>query len=182
MTENTEYKIRLTPVVERFILHWGEMGGRWGVNRSVAQIHGLLFLSAKPLNADDISEILSIARSNVSNSLKELQNWGLVKTIHVMGERKDHYEALKDVQETFNVIVEGRKRREIDPTLSLLRDLSIEMESQKRSDGHVKKQINEMLSFVDEMSSWYEDVKRLPNERLMKIVRMGSKVMKFLKI
>ena len=174
--------MKLDPVVEKFILHWGEMGNRWGVNRSVAQIHGLLFLSEKPLNADEISEKLTIARSNVSNSLKELQNWGLVKTVHVMGERKDHFEALKDIQETFNVIVEGRKRREIDPTLSLLRDLSIEMENQKTTDKHVKSQINDMLKFVDEMSAWYEDVKKLPNETLMKIARMGSKVMRFLKI
>ncbi len=174
--------MKLTPVVERFILHWGEMGGRWGVNRSVAQIHGLLFLSPNPMNADEISEVLSIARSNVSNSIKELQSWGLVKPVHVMGERKEHFEALKDVQQTFNVIVEERKKREIDPTLTLLRDLSIELENQKNADPHIKKQINSMLGFVDDLAGWYEDVKKLPNDVLMRLVKMGSKVIKLLKL
>lgn len=174
--------MKLTPAVERFILHWGEMGGRWGVNRSVAQIHGLLFLSAEPMNADEISEVLSIARSNVSNSIKELQSWGLVKPVHVMGERKEHFEALKDVQQTFNVIVEERKKREIDPTLTLLRDLSIELENQNDADPHVKQQVNSMLGFVDDLAGWYEDVKKLPDDVLMKLVRMGSKVIKFLKL
>jgi DNA-binding transcriptional regulator GbsR (MarR family) len=170
----------MTPIVERFVLHWGEMGSRWGVNRSVAQIHGLLYLMKKPLTADEICRELNIARSNVSNSLKELQSLGLVHKAHVIGDRRDHFTALKDVQETFNAIVESRKKREIDPTLSLLRHLADEADREKGTDPHVKQQVDNMLQFVDQMSDWYEDVKRIPNETLMKIVGMGSKIIRLL--
>lgn len=170
----------MTPIVERFVLHWGEMGSRWGVNRSVAQIHGLLFLTKKPMTADEICDELTIARSNVSNSLKELQSLGLVHKAHVIGDRRDHFSALKDVQETFNAIVESRKKREIDPTLSILRHLMDEADSEKTTDPHVKQQIGNMLQFVDQMSDWYEDVKKVPNETLMKMIKMGSKIIRFI--
>src|SRR5205823_649069 len=110
----------LSPVQQKFILHWGEMGARWGINRTVAQIHALLFISPAPLTADDIVDALSVARSNVSTSLKELQGWGIVRVVHVMGDRRDHFESLKDVFEMFRIIVDERKKREIDPTLALL--------------------------------------------------------------
>src|SRR5438067_9937927 len=116
--------MELTPVAQRFILHWGEMGSRWGINRTVAQIHALLFLSPRPLNAEEIAETLGVARSNVSNSLKELQNWGIVRVTHVMGDRRDHFESMKDVWEMFRVILDERKKRESDPTLHLLKELS----------------------------------------------------------
>jgi DNA-binding transcriptional regulator GbsR (MarR family) len=170
----------MTPIIEKFVLHWGEMGSRWGVNRSVSQIHGLLFLSKKPMTAEQICEELTIARSNVSNSLKELQALGLVHKAHVMGDRRDHFTALKDVQETFNVIVEARKKREIDPTLTVLRDLADEADREKTTDPHVKQQIDDMLQFVDRMTDWYEDVKKVPNETLMKMVNMGSKIIRFI--
>ncbi len=170
----------MTPIVEKFVLHWGEMGSRWGVNRSVSQIHGLLYLTRKPMTAEQICEELNIARSNVSNSLKELQSLGLVHKAHVIGDRRDHFSALKDVQETFNVIVESRKQREIDPTLSILRDLSDEAAREKQTDPHVKQQIGNMLTFVDQMSDWYEDVKKVPNETLMKMVKMGSKIIRLI--
>ncbi|MCP4936568.1 MAG: ArsR family transcriptional regulator [bacterium] len=170
----------MTPIVEKFVLHWGEMGSRWGVNRSVSQIHGLLYLARKPMTAEQICEELNIARSNVSNSLKELQGLGLVHKAHVIGDRRDHFRALKDVQETFNVIVESRKQREIDPTLSILRDLSEEAAREKQTDPHVKQQIGDMLTFVDQMSDWYEDVKKVPNETLMKMVNMGSKIIRLI--
>src|SRR6185369_14581401 len=112
----------LTAVMQRYILHWGEMGQRWGVNRSVAQIHALLYLSDKPLAADEIAERLEIARSNISTSLRELQGWGIARVVHVMGDRRDHYETLGDVWEMFSIITEERKKREIDPTLALLRE------------------------------------------------------------
>src|SRR5687767_4428289 len=118
----------LTPIQTRFILHWGEMGTRWGVNRTVAQIHALLFISPKPLHAEDIAETLSVARSNVSTSLKELQGWGIVRVVHVMGDRRDHFESIKDVWELYQVIIAERKRREIDPTLALLRECVAESE------------------------------------------------------
>ena len=168
----------MTPIVEKFVLHWGEMGSRWGVNRSVSQIHGLLYLAPKPMTAEQICEELDIARSNVSNSLKELQSLGLVHKTHVLGDRRDHFSALKDVQETFNVIVESRKKREIDPTLSILRDLADEASRAEKTDPHVRQQIGNMLLFVDQMSDWYEDVKKVPNETLMKMVKMGSKIIR----
>src|SRR5215217_796478 len=114
----------LTPIQQKFILHWGEMGQRWGINRTVGQIHALLYLSPRPLNAEEIATTLGVARSNVSNSLKELQNWGIVRVTHVMGDRRDHFESMKDVWEMFRIILDERKKRETDPTLHLLRELS----------------------------------------------------------
>ena len=118
----------LAPTIQKYILHWGEMGTRWGVNRTVAQIHALLFLSNQPLPAEEIAETLAVARSNVSNSLKELQSWGLVRITHIAGDRRDHFVALQDVWEIFRVIVEERKKREIDPTLTVLRECALEAE------------------------------------------------------
>src|SRR5436190_8580155 len=112
----------LAPIARKFILHWGEMGVRWGINRTMAQIHALLYLSPSPLNAEEICDTLGVARSNVSNSLRELQNWGIVKVVHVMGDRRDHFESMKDVWEMFRQVLDERKRREIDPTLALLRE------------------------------------------------------------
>src|SRR6478609_7268499 len=124
----------LNPVQQKFILHWGEMGTRWGINRTVAQIHALLYISPKPLNADDIVQTLSVARSNVSNSLKELQSWGIVKLVHVMGDKRDHFESMRDVWEMFRVVLDERKKREIDPTLAILRDCIVEAEKDKETD------------------------------------------------
>src|ERR1700752_3053029 len=123
----------LTPVQEKFILHWGEMGTRWGINRPVAQIHALLYISPAPLNAEDIANTLKVARSNVSTSLKELQGWGIVKLVHVMGDKRDHFESMKDVWEMFRMVLDERKRREIDPTLAMLRECLAEADEQKDS-------------------------------------------------
>jgi DNA-binding transcriptional regulator GbsR (MarR family) len=169
--------MQLTPAMERFILHWGEMGTRWGINRSVAQIHALLYLSPKPLNAEEIADTLALARSNVSTSLKELQTWGLVKITHVVvGDRRDYFEALKDVQDMFNLVVEGRRQREIDPTLTLLRDLSVEAET----DAEVKKRICDMLEFLETMTNWYDKLRKLPNPTLMQLVKLGDSVVRLL--
>src|SRR6058998_1074084 len=119
--------MELTPVMQKFILHWGEMGTRWGINRTVAQIHALLYLSRKPLHAEEIARTLSVARSNVSTSLRELQSWGIVRIVHVLGDRRDHFESLKDVWEMFRIILEERKRREIDPTLRVLQECVTEL-------------------------------------------------------
>src|SRR4030088_550954 len=113
---------KLSPVQQKFILHWGEMGTRWGINRTVAQIHALLFVSPKPLNAEDIAETLQVARSNVSTSLRELQGWGIVKLVHVLGDKRDHFESIKDVWDMFRVVLDERKKREIDPTVALLEE------------------------------------------------------------
>src|ERR1700748_2142446 len=112
----------LAPVQQKFILHWGEMGTKWGINRTVAQIHALLYISPKPLHAEEIVEILNVARSNVSTSLKELQGWGIVKMVHVLGDKRDHFESMKDVWEMFRIVLDERKRREIDPTVAMLRE------------------------------------------------------------
>src|SRR2546422_7710732 len=118
MTDKT--RTPLTPIQQKFILHWGEMGTRWGINRTVAQIHALLFLSPRPMHAEEIATTLGVARSNVSTSLKELQSWGIVKLVHVLGDKRDHFESMKEVWEMFRVVLDERKRREIDPTLAVL--------------------------------------------------------------
>lgn len=171
--------MQLTPVMERYVVHWGEMGTRWGVNRSIAQIHALLYLSPQPLTAEEIADTLSIARSNVSTSLRELQAFGLVRLTHVLGDRRDHFEALKDNWEMLMLIVEERKRREIDPTLALLRECVAEAEADKTTDPEVKARIERMLTFMDTLTSWYEQVKNLPKPTLVTLMKMGSKVARF---
>lgn len=169
----------MQPVMEKFILHWGEMGARWGINRTVAQIHALLYLSGKPMHAEDISETLSVARSNVSNSLRELQNWGLVRVVHVMGDRRDHFETLKDVWEMFRIIVEERKRREIDPTIEVLRDCVKMAERDPRGDKEQERALRAMLDFFETADRAYEQYKSLPPGAIGQMARMGSKIRKF---
>ena len=126
---------KLGSVQQKFVLHWGEMGTRWGINRTGAQIHALLFISPRPLHAEEIAETLAVARSNVSTSLRELQGWGIVKLVHVMGDKRDHFESMKDVWEMFRVVLDERKRREIDPTLNMLRSCIAEAEKEKGTDN-----------------------------------------------
>lgn len=171
--------MKLTPAMERYVLHWGEMGARWGVNRSVAQIHALLYLTPKPITAEEISETLSIARSNVSTSLKELASWDLVDRVHVMGDRRERFAAEHDTWETLIRVVEGRKRREIDPTLTMLRDCAIEAANDGETDAEVRARIDSMLEFLETLSVWYEQVNKLPRNTLLALVRMGAKVARF---
>ena len=168
--------VALSPARQKFILHWGEMGPKWGVNRSVAQIHALLFLSKEPLTAEAIADALSLARSNVSTSLKELLGWRIVRLVHVMGDRRDHFESLQDVWEMFQIVLDERKRREIDPTTRILRECI----EQVGSDAHVKARLEAMLGFFETMSSWYQQVRRLPKGAMMRFVKMGRKVQKLL--
>lgn len=170
----------LSPVTKKFVLHWGEMGTRWGINRTVAQIHALLYLAERPLNAEEITDTLSVARSNVSNSLKELQNWGIVKITHVMGDRRDHFESLTDVWEMFQIVLDERKRREIDPTLALLDDCLAEAKTSRRDETHVVKRIEAMKDFFETTSRWYADLRRLPTGAVVKFVKMGSRLRKLL--
>jgi DNA-binding transcriptional regulator GbsR (MarR family) len=172
--------MNLTPVMEKYILHWGEMGTRWGVNRTVAQIHALLYLSSKPLPAEEIADTLGVARSNVSTSLKELQSWGLVKLVHVMGDRRDHFEALTDLWDSFFAIAEGRKRRELDPTLTVLRNCALECGEDEDTDPEIKRRIEETAKFMETLLAWYEQIKRLPRPVLVRIVKMGGKLEKLL--
>ena len=170
----------LSPVTQKFILHWGEMGTRWGINRTVAQIHALLYLSPRPLHAEEIAETLGVARSNVSNSLKELQQWQIVRMAHVMGDRRDHFESMKDVWEMFRIVLDERKRRETDPTLNLLRECVAEMDKSGDKDTYVKARLNDMLSFFELMTQWYEKTRRIPTPAVVRLVKMGDKVLKML--
>ena len=173
--------IQLPPVSLKFILHWGEMGSRWGVNRSVAQIHALLFLSDRPLTAEEISETLAIARSNVSNSLKELSSLNLIKTLHQMGDRRDYFETSKDVWDLFRTIVNERKLREFDPTLQLLEEClqhdKIELESKA-----ARQRIKDTHELMDALSGWTEQMLRLDNSMLTKILKLGGRIKAMLNI
>lgn len=171
--------VTLTPAMQKFILHWGEMGDRWGINRSVAQIHALLYLSAKPLTAEDLAETLEMARSNVSNSLKELLGWGLIKPVPVMGDRRDHYESLTDVWEMFFVVLDERRKREVAPTIRILEECSSLASSPKES-AEVRKRIDGMLDFLKTSDSWYGQMRKLPREAIVGFMRMGGKVKKLL--
>ena len=173
---------KLSPVQQKFILHWGEMGTRWGINRTVAQIHALLFISQKPLNAEEISDALAVARSNVSNSLKELQGWGIVKRIHVMGDSRDHFESMKDVWEMFRVVLDERKKREIDPTERLLRECIAEAEKDKETDEYTEQKLRELAEFFDTTTAWYGQIRHWPTGALTKFVKAGDKIRKLLGI
>ncbi len=171
----------LTPVMQKFILHWGEMGTRWGINRTVAQIHALLYISPKPLTAEDIAQTLDVARSNVSTSLRELQNWGIVKVVHVLGDRRDHYESLKDVWQMFQIILDERKKREIDPTLDVLRDCVDQVARLPETEpegAHAK--LANLLEFLEASSTWYTQIRKLPAGKAFKVMRMGKKLRKAL--
>jgi len=170
--------MKLTPTVQRCILHWGEMAGRWGVSRSVAQIHALLYLAPQPLMAEEIAETLAIARSNVSVSLKELQQWDLVSVTHVLGDRRDYFQARKDIWEVLAMIMDGRKKREIDPTVATLRECVAEGKRDHETPDDVKERIVTMLEFIEEVSGWYEQIRTMPRPTLLKLMRMGSKVAK----
>ncbi len=169
----------LPDFAQHFILHWGEMGTKWGINRTVAQIHALLFISEQPLNAEEICDRLGVARSNVSNSLKELQNWGIVKVVHLPGDRRDHFESIKDVYELFRIITAERKRREIDPTLTRLRACAREVgDSEEPADAYAKGQLEELLGFFELVSDFYDKMNRLPTKSAVNAIRMGDKIAK----
>jgi DNA-binding transcriptional regulator GbsR (MarR family) len=171
--------VQLSPVMKKFILHWGEMGARWGINRTVAQVHALLYISPEPLNAEDIAETLSVARSNVSTSLRELQSWGIVRVVHVLGDRRDYFESMKDVWEMFQTILRERKRREVDPTLAALRQC---VEETDEADTHSRERLLALLEFLETMMTFYEQARSLPPGTLIKLVKSGDKVRKLLGI
>jgi DNA-binding transcriptional regulator GbsR (MarR family) len=170
--------MHLTDTMQRYIVHWGEMGSRWGMNRSVAQIHALLYLAEKPLNADEIGETLGIARSNVSTGLKELMAWELVQVTHELGDRRDFFTAQHDTWEVIRVIMEGRKRREIDPTLVALRECAAQLEKDRETPAAVRERILTQLEFLETLTRWYDSVKRLPRKTLLKMMRMGERIAK----
>ncbi len=171
---------KLSAAEQKFILHWGEMGTKWGINRTVAQIHALLYISPKPLNAEEISETLSVARSNVSNSLKELQGWRIVKLVHVMGDKRDHFEALADVWETFRIVLEERKKREIDPTLAILRECIERVEEDSTTGKYAAQRLRELTGFFETTTTWYQQISRWPTATLTKFLKLGDKIQSFL--
>jgi DNA-binding transcriptional regulator GbsR (MarR family) len=171
-----DFMATLDPITEKFVLHWGEMGTRWGVNRTVAQIHALLYLSPKPMNAEEIASTLSIARSNVSTSLRELESWGIVKAIHLLGDRREHYMAPKDVWEMARTIMDERKRREIDPTVSLLRECLNDLEGKGASETEKRERLEAMLSFVEMITSLYSQISALPTGAIRGLLSAQGKV------
>ncbi len=169
----------MPPAVERFVLHWGEMGNTWGVNRSIAQIHALLYIAEKPLTAEDIAARLGIARSNVSNSLRELLAWKLIRRVHVLGDRRDHYEAEADLFEMVRRIATGRKEREIDPTIAMLRDCVRDAETDKRIPLHARERLGDLLEFMETVDKGFDEIIRLPSATLMRLLKMGGAVARF---
>jgi DNA-binding transcriptional regulator GbsR (MarR family) len=168
----------LSPVQQRFILHWGEMGTRWGINRTVAQIHALLYMSPRPLHAEEITQLLQVARSNVSTSLKELQGWGIVRLVHVMGDKRDHFESMHDVWELFRVVLDERKKREIDPTLAMLRECIAEAEADAATDEYTENKLRDLHGFFETTMRWYETVRAWPTSVLIRFMKLGNKALK----
>ena len=169
----------LTHTLSRFVLHWGEMGARWGVNRSVAQIHALLYLLGRPLPADEISETLAIARSNVSTSLRELQSWSLVKLVHLQEDRRDHYETSSHVWELMRTIARERQRREIAPTMVVLRDLLADP-ALAVEPAAVKRRLEDTLELLDTLTAWGEEMLKLDTETLTRVLKMGARIKKLI--
>jgi DNA-binding transcriptional regulator GbsR (MarR family) len=171
---------KLTPLMKNFILHWGEMGSTWGLNRTMAQIYAMLYISPEPLNAEEISETLSIARSTVSTGLRELQGWGVIRVVHQLGDRRDHYESMKDVWETFRMILNERKRREIDPALDLLRESVEEAQTGPEESQYSLERLTEMLEFFETITAAYEQVDQMPTQALKRMARMGESFSKLM--
>ena len=179
MTEINEKSAQLAPTLQRFVLHWGEMGTTWGVNRSVAQIHALLYLSDFPLTAEDIADQLGMARSNVSTSLRELIAWNLIRRVHTMGDRRDHYEAEADMFEMVRRIALGRKSREIDPALAVLRGCVSDAKSDAAVSPSVRKRLAAMLDFTETVDRSFTEIMSLPAHTLMALIRMGGTIARF---
>ena len=172
----------LTAAEQRFVLHWGEMGTRWGINRTVAQIHALLYIAPKPLHAEAITLMLDVARSNVSNSLKELQGWGIVRLVHILGDKRDHFESVPDVWEMFRIVLDERKKREIDPTLAVLRACLSEAGSDRKTSPHTRKRLTELAGFFETTTGWYEQLRKWPTSVLVKFFKLGDKALKLLNL
>lgn len=173
--------MNLPPLIQTFVLHFGEMGSRWGINRTVGQIYALLFLSSEPLNAEDIVERLGVSRSNVSMGLKELQSWNLVRLQHKPGDRRDYFSTPDDIWQIVRTLVEERKKREIDPTQSLLREVLMQKPGTPE-ERHAQDRMREMHDLFELLTGWYDDVQRLETERLVQLLTLGSKVQKILEM
>lgn len=171
----------LTPAAKRFILHWGEMGSRWGVNRTVGQIHALLYLSAEPLNAEEIAATLSVARSNVSTSLRELQAWGIVKVVHVLGDRRDYFESIQDVWELFRTIMAARFQREIEPTLAVLETLVDEVDGKGSEEPQIRERLENLYEFFKTLDTWRRQMLDMSPREIRRAAKIGGKVRRLLR-
>lgn len=171
--------MKLSMLQQEFVLHFGEMGSRWGINRTVGQIYALLFLSDQPLNAEEITDRLGFSRSNVSMGLKELQSWNLVRLQHLPDDRRDYFATPADLWEIVRILVEERKKREIDPTLTKLRALEMERPTSQQ-DAFAHGRISELRELIELLTSWYDDMNRLETERLVQLLKLGSKIQSFL--
>jgi DNA-binding transcriptional regulator GbsR (MarR family) len=180
MTEITDSFVALPPAVRRFVLHWGEMGQAWGVNRSIGQVHALLYLSERPMTAEAIADTLAIARSNVSTSIRELQGWGLVRRVHVIGDRRDHFEAEADVWEMVRRIAQGRKAREFDPAVEMLAICKREADEDPALGPVVRRRIDEMVEFTSLVNRWAQDMRDVPRAQLSALMRLGGAIVKLL--
>ena len=180
MTEITGTTEQLRPAVRRFVLQWGDMGGRWGVNRSVSQIQALLYLSERPLTAEEIADSLAMARSNVSNSIRELEAWSLIRRVPVMGDRREFFEADADVWSIAAKIAAGRKQREIDPAVAALTLCMTEAEGDARLHPVARKRLAEMLDFTRTSAAWFDQMSAVPRPKLMALIRLGAKIINFL--
>ena len=180
MTEITDKPAALAPALERFILHWGDMGGQWGVNRSVSQIHALLYLSERPLTAEEIAETLGLARSNVSNSIKELASWNLIRRVPVRGDRREHFEAEADVWELFTRIAAGRKEREIDPAVAALKSCVLAADADARVHPVARQRLKDMLVFVENLETWYAQMLTVPKSKIAGLIRLGTRIVNLL--
>lgn len=173
--------MKLTPITEAFVLHFGEMGSRWGISRTVGQIYALLFVSERPLPADEIAEVLNFSRSNVSMGLKELQSWNLVRLQHLPGDRREHFSTLGDVWQIVRTLAEERRRREIDPTLSVLRDLIMETPA-SAADRHAQSRLREMHELIELLLRWADDVQKLDPDQLIQLLKLGGRVVALLEL
>jgi DNA-binding transcriptional regulator GbsR (MarR family) len=180
MTEITENSKRLPVAMERFVLHWGDLGSRWGVNRSVSQIHALLYLSDRPRTAEDIADLLGLARSNVSNSIKELMAWNLIRRVPIKGDRRDHFEAEADVWEMFMRISAGRKERELDPAIVALRACVAEAQGDPTVHAVATARLKALLDFVETLDRWYAQMLTVPKQKLAGLIRLGTRIVRFL--
>lgn len=171
--------MELSPTLTRFVLHWGEMGTRWGVNRTVAQIHALLYITGRPMHAEEIADTLQVARSNVSTSIRELQGWKLVRLVHIPGDRRDHFETSTQVWELFRTVVRERQQREIAPTITVLQELLADPAISK-DPASAKLRIKETLELLETLTAWSDEMLRLDTETLTKVLRLGAKIKKLL--
>ena len=175
MTEITDKK-KLAPAVQRFILHWGDMGDGWGVNRSVSQIHGLLYLAEAPMTAEDIADTLGMARSNVSNSIKELLAWNLIRRVPILGDRRDHFEAETDIWEVAARIAAGRKEREIDPAVAAIHKALEAADNDPAISKVARARLHQMQDFLNTLDGWFGQMLTVPPNTLMGLIKLGARV------